>query len=52
MDYATGDINNIFMSLDHNSLLYNLAFINVVVPLIAHTMFGRLVEGNDIESTS
>lgn len=48
MDYVTSEINNLFMSLDHNSLLYNLQFLNVVVPLIAQTMVQRVIYDSDL----
>jgi hypothetical protein len=49
MNYVTSEMNNLFMSLDHNSLLYNLQFLNVLAPLIAHTMVERLVSGADLK---
>ena len=32
--YATTELNNVHMSLDHNSLLYNVRFLNVFVPFV------------------
>ena len=48
MDYVTTEINNLFASLDHNSLLFNLQFMNVFVPLIAQTMVARVTSGADL----
>ena len=39
------------MSLDHNSLLWNLRFLNVIAPLITHTMAGKLLYGNSDDKT-
>ncbi len=51
LDYVTSEVNNFFMSLDHNSLLYNLHFLNAIVPLIAHTMTERYL-GSTLEQTT
>lgn len=51
MDYVTTEINNLFASLDHNSLLYNLQFLNVFVPLIAQTMVARVTSEADLAQT-
>ena len=51
MDYVTNEMNNVFTSLDHNSLLYNLQFLNVFVPLVAHTMVQKVVSGANLTCT-
>jgi hypothetical protein len=37
--FVTTEINNLFMSLDHNSLLYNRHFLNVFIPMLKDSSY-------------
>lgn len=38
LSYVTTEIYDVYESLDHNSLLYNVKFLNCLVPVITETM--------------